>query len=235
MSKLPLSSDSRVHYSREAQQCDSRCQTDSSQLKPRVRKCVSFRPSATAYRVIHINDYTGGEIAATWLSAPEKHAIKTSILETLGLMQNDDGNDEGFRLHCSRGLEHLTDEGAAGRSRRRATAINAVLDEQDLQYDNRKHDDQLIADSYSRHTQRSVAAALAVGLADADAIKIIETHDCCLDGVSGRRNHPSSAELVALCIKGTSNLNAQAAGMSGSNNAVFPRGDGPTKFASRAA
>jgi hypothetical protein len=192
MTKLPWTPPSTTNdmdCSGESRNVDFRCAA--SRGSRRSRKAVSFSRAVTAYKVIHINDYTEEEIAATWNGRSELMAIKMNILETLSRMKEDSRNTYDSDGYCPRGLEHLTDEGAVNRRRRRETAIDAVLEEQELQYEDNMHDELLIADIYSRHTHFSRTFARVVGLADENASKEIYQDDFCLKDSSRGYQHSS--------------------------------------------
>jgi hypothetical protein len=135
-----------------------------------MRKSVSFSRDVRVYKVMHINNYTEEEIAATWNGASEIAGIKEKILATLSFLNSGNINSNNYVECCSRGLENLTDEGFKNRRRRREIAINAVLEKQDLRYEDNEIDDHLIAAIYSQHTRLSKTIARVVGLADEKGI-----------------------------------------------------------------
>lgn len=159
----------------------------------------------TKYKIIHHSDYTNEEIASTWLGASEMNTIKRNILATLSLMKTDMSNADDCVNHCSRGLEHFTEEGAATRRQRRDTAIAAVLDEQDVLHENNDYNCQLIADSYSYHVRVSISSASSVGRTDAKAVTKMSSDEFSSIGSPTLLRFPSSVEVVLFAIKGTCN------------------------------
>ena len=141
------------------------------------RLSVSFNTKVTVRNTIHINNYSEEELSATWFSTNEFNAMKSEMKSTLKKMKRNGGksipiNDEDVVGLSSRGLESLTPDGIAKKRIVRQNAIDAVLDEQYLQYREDDYDPEFNADSYSKKCRRSKAQARAKGRSDAVWVKL---------------------------------------------------------------
>jgi hypothetical protein len=141
------------------------------------KRSITFSPHATIYDVLHIDDYSDEDIACTWYDANELEMIKkTDVINTLSMM-----NKGGLQIpednpwYCCRGLESFTREGSARKRANRANGWDAVLDEQDLQWDGGICDPQAIANAYSE---------LSHDCRDAAVMKAIQDHDMSCDTTS---------------------------------------------------
>jgi hypothetical protein len=136
--------------------------TCASRQSPDPKRSITFAPYTTTRDVLHINDYSAEEIACTRYDANELEVIKkTDVIKTLSMM-----NKVGMQIpennlwYCCRGLEAYTREGSARKRANRANAWDAVLDEQDLQWDENICDPQAIAYAYSEFTHVCQDAAV---------------------------------------------------------------------------
>jgi hypothetical protein len=78
----------------------------------------------------------------------------------------NDGRKLKVEKYCSRGLEGYTTVGAAAKKRNRALAINAVLDEQMIQWEEGIFDEDTIAEIYYRASFSCQLWASIVGRRD---------------------------------------------------------------------
>ena len=78
----------------------------------------------------------------------------------------DKGRDLKDKKYCARGLERHTTAGAATKEKNRRFVINAVLDEQMIQWENGIFDEDAIAELYSSASFASQMKAYVVGLRD---------------------------------------------------------------------
>ena len=106
----------------------------SSENKKTNKKSVSFHESATFRYTIPLNEYTKEEINGCWFSKEEVEATRSDAKFAANLI--DDGHlEQDTEEYCRRGLEYHTTLGSFRRSRLQNASCEAVLDEQDVQYD----------------------------------------------------------------------------------------------------
>jgi hypothetical protein len=124
--------------------------------------------------IIHINEYSQEEKAATWYTTGELLRIKFDVEFTLLLMDNGHSKDISD-LQCTRGLETFTTDCQTIRKKiRRQGARQAVMEEQAFQTDEGVSDPKVIADLYFVKSRPSRTLARVMGLADA---KTAESQD----------------------------------------------------------
>ena len=128
------------------------------------RKRVTFLENHQVHSIQHLDDYTNDEIAATWYSGAEYADIKASYRSTIYLIECNKSIPEG---HTSRGLEYRTQEGAWARYENKRDAYNAVLDEQDAQWNKDVDDQDVISQIYLKHSTKCAKAARDLGHEDA--------------------------------------------------------------------
>jgi hypothetical protein len=120
------------------------------------------------YSIDHINSYTQKEIDTIWYNDRELKLIKAECLETTVLVMERKQLNE--QTECFRGLEYRTPDGHRRRLRNKVRARDAVLDEQEHQWDTLGEEDdydpESIATVYNEYTQPCIAAAHSMGLAD---------------------------------------------------------------------
>jgi hypothetical protein len=115
-----------------------------SPTKP--RKTVRFEPHVKVHDVGHIDDYSYEQISKIWYNDEDTAATKAECADTVRLMIAQQPIDTN--TYCSRGLEYRTPEGLRRRQRNKLIAIDAVLDEQDTQWDNDEDDVKFLATVY---------------------------------------------------------------------------------------
>jgi hypothetical protein len=142
------------------------------------RRSVSFSPSVAFKKIIHIKDYTNEEIAACWYDVVELEMVKVDDIQTtLFLMANGYSSVINNERVCARGLESFTQKGQALRRQHREVAIDAVMDEQELQMEEGITNPEMIADCYFDQTRRSKAMARVIGLSDQEAVRSQEQQE----------------------------------------------------------
>jgi hypothetical protein len=140
-----------------------------SRQSPNPKRSITFSPFATVYNVLHVNDYTDEEIVCARYDAGELETIKkTDVISTLSMMKGGLQIPDENPWYCCRGLESLTREGSTRRRANREKAWNAVLDEQDLQWEKDICEPQAISNAY---------AELSRDCQDAAVMKAIQDHD----------------------------------------------------------
>jgi hypothetical protein len=137
-----------------------------------LERSVSFSPTALVCDTTHITDYTAEEIAACWYNDVELKMIKVDIkTTTLLLMGNAYLSINNNDRRCFRGLESYTQPGQASKTQHREDAIDAALDEQELQWDEGITDPEMIAEVYFERTRQSEATARVTGLSDEETVR----------------------------------------------------------------
>lgn len=125
------------------------------------------------FEITHLDDIPDDEIAETWFDSNEYAEIKASYQLTIFMMES------GEKLsgdHTPRGLEYRTQEGAWARYENKRDAYNAVLDEQDRQWQRDQDDHDEIARIYLEHSSKCAKAAAQRARQDErDALEILRT------------------------------------------------------------
>ena len=98
------------------------------------KKSVSFQNGISYRCTIPLHQYSQEEIKACWVSQEELKTIRSDIKFAVSLLDNG-YLDKDTEKHCQRGLEAKTTIGALRRKRLQIAACEAILDEQNLQYD----------------------------------------------------------------------------------------------------
>jgi hypothetical protein len=124
-----------------------------------VRKKVYFSHKIRIKPTLHIRDYTQEEIEATWFSKTDFENIKADMRFALGLLRAGI-LDQDTISYCRRGLECRTKEGVRKRMFNKASTRNAVLDEQDRQWDIFVTDSEAIAKVYVAASHLSQVSCL---------------------------------------------------------------------------
>jgi hypothetical protein len=138
-------------------------------LNTKARRIVSFAPQVETYLVVEcLRDLPEGEIAATWYKRDEYYAIKKSWTPTVKKMYKGlplDTDEE------SRGLEYRTPAGAQRRQKNKLHSIDAVLDEQERQWEENRRNPTYIAEIYSQATAHCLMAAYLAAKADSEFVQ----------------------------------------------------------------
>ena len=103
----------------------------------RRSRSVTFAPTTMIVHHISILDMTDEEIGATWILPHEKHSAQRGAKETIKCMRNCPSQVTEENQMCERGLEHhRTPAMKRTREAIKRSVCNAVLDEQEDQYQN---------------------------------------------------------------------------------------------------
>jgi hypothetical protein len=129
-----------------------------------LTKSVHFREMNEILLVEHIDEFCEEDIAAIWYNANEYAMIKAEYKTTLFFMEC--GAQVPAGVHCCRGLEYRSAEGARARLENKSNAYNAVLDEQEKQWRDDTNDIDALARVYLKHSTKCGKAALALGIRD---------------------------------------------------------------------
>ena len=145
-------------------------------------KALCFNQEVVVHKYLHIDDYSDKEIRNTWYDAYEMSAIGTTNRETLyAMISHGDKVSTGCtsfhdeNRFCSRGLETWVGIRAQQKRERRTRAYDAVLDEQDFQWEHGIFDEERIAREYVKTTRESRTIAREMALRDEQYVKSIPT------------------------------------------------------------
>jgi hypothetical protein len=142
-------------------------------LEPKPECFVTFSPAVNVRYTLHINDYSDDEFDACWFSDEDYSTMVNVIKCTINMIEKKVLIDE---VNFSRrGIEGRTKEATVLCWESRLTALNAVLDEQQIQLAEGAHDDELLAIAYEECIYRSKITAYFTGIADEHFARAIHT------------------------------------------------------------
>lgn len=126
---------------------------------------------------------TATEAKDVWYDQNDYDSFRNDTKECIRLVQTRSTNLLDDTIYCSRGAECRTTDRLKARSSARTKALNAVMDEQERQWDSSTesssttfvYDDEAIAQLYYRCTLASRRQAQLVGLSDAQAAAAVQT------------------------------------------------------------
>jgi hypothetical protein len=163
--------------------CSSGCssETRTSCLKkekmPHNRTVNIVEEKNEIFFITHLDDIPDDEYELIWYDAEEYAEIKQMYQVTIIMMETGEPI-EPEEEHTSRGLEYRTQEGAWARHENKRDACNAVLDEQDRQWQDDSDDFELISSLYVEHSKKCLEAAAERGMNDErEAVEIFKSLD----------------------------------------------------------
>jgi hypothetical protein len=125
---------------------------DTRSMKKRNIKVV-FTEMVTVTHVLHLEDFTDEEFKASFYDITELESIKTELNLTAELVEVGDLHND-ISEYCRRGTEYRTGQGARRRISNKHVGRDAVLDEQDVQWEDGVFDPDAIAGIYAAATWR---------------------------------------------------------------------------------
>ncbi|CAJ1961419.1 unnamed protein product [Cylindrotheca closterium] len=135
------------------------------------KKGVTMNESVEVVEILHVNDFTASEIAASWYDEEEMKKITERCFKVLQRMEYGKTKN-GKKKYCTRGLEGHTALGSISKKKTRAAAFSAVLDEQEKRWnENKDVDFQAISDAYRKVSSSSQMWAQVIGNRDHHAIE----------------------------------------------------------------
>ena len=159
----------------EAQmQVDSATTRDSTfftKYAKRLERKVIFSPSIRVRPVPHFSDLDESTANAIWFTKAELQAIKKECVNTVQMMVRGEKINEDNGI-CARGLEKKLPREAMKFRRDKWRAIQVVLEEQYMQWEEGSYDPEWIADQYSEVTSESKMMAYVKGIEDELKTKI---------------------------------------------------------------
>jgi hypothetical protein len=123
------------------------------------------------FLVDHLDDITDDEVDKIWYNPDEYAEIKSAYQMTVFMMESGEKMDP--EEHSSRGLEYRTQDGAWARYENKRDACNAVLDEQDRQWQAEADDYEELSRTYLEHSTKCGKAAADRGKKDEKEAYII--------------------------------------------------------------
>lgn len=150
--------------------------------KMRRRHSVDFAGGERLHKVVEYEGVDEEERGEVWYQREEYDIIKSRNSLIVKMMKA--GSFEESEEHTFRGLEHKLKEGFKIRRNNKFNALNAVLEEQDRQYDRGQVDQEVIAKAYRRVSLNAKESAFVLATCDAQ-------ESYCYDGsnpVSRRRS-----------------------------------------------
>jgi hypothetical protein len=140
--------------------------------KPSSKKkgiSISFSGKKHIKKIPHLNTLTEEDIEQIWYSHYDYDDIKASFEYTVFMMDAGEAKTVENDEHTTRGLEMRTEEGAWARFEHKRDAYNAVLDEQDRQWNDGEDSPELISEQCLQVTASAAKGALERGIADQEA------------------------------------------------------------------
>eukprot|EP00934_Nitzschia_sp_Nitz4_P007926 Nitzschia sp. Nitz4//scaffold16_size188269//67060//67608//NITZ4_001789-RA/size188269-processed-gene-0.49-mRNA-1//1//CDS//3329538511//7916//frame0 len=136
------------------------CQPKLKTMKP--VKAVTFNPQVRVHFHIHVNDIPERVVSKTWYSAEELAVIRQEVSQAAKTRSPED-------FECFRGLECLAPSGAERRRSHKFHAWDAVLDEQDRQWDLHNLEPEVLAAKYHQTTLESTKDAYLMAQRDEES------------------------------------------------------------------
>jgi hypothetical protein len=133
-------------------------------------RSVSFDPRIeVVFETLALKDYSAAEISASWFDDDEYDAIVRTCEHVIDKLNKGTPFDE--KNCCPRGLERMTKEGLKAVDQIRFAAFDAVLDEQQKQWEEGVDDQETIAALYQAVSFRAQQKANTLGGRDSHAVK----------------------------------------------------------------
>jgi hypothetical protein len=140
--------------------------------------CVSFNKFVVVHPHLHLNDLSENEVEMAWYNARDIAVILKDCEQTIKAMVSCSRGDKDIE-YCPRGLEYGTASGAQLRQTNRFNSWDAVLDEQDRQYQEGADNTERLGQVYSICAIGSVQAAHLMALCDERCICVPQETACC--------------------------------------------------------
>ena len=151
------------------------------------RRVTFNKKKPQCFEILNIDDYTESEIEDSWWSEDEQRIQKEQRDK---IVESIDKGLKSRRGGSFRGLEKLVVEGYVEMTRRRHRCIDAVMDEQERQWNNLTSNLERIAELSFVNSQQCVKEALQVGQLDERVARIQDVKFIVKDkGTIKRRPH----------------------------------------------
>ena len=134
----------------------------------RKKRRIRFHERVQFKTIRHVSEFTDDEITNGWYDKDDFNRMSDNVSEIAQLIADGETMLEGEEL-CTRGLEHIVEEELADyRAEKMINSIDAVLDEQEEQWDEGKEEPGLIAELYAEYAKPLLKEAHLIGLKDAE-------------------------------------------------------------------
>ena len=130
---------------------------------------ITFSGKKHIKKIPHLNTMSEEDIEQIWYSHYDYDDIKASFEYTVFMMDAGEAKTVENDEHTTRGLEMRTEEGAWARFEHKRDAYNAVLDEQDRQWNDGEDDPEQIAALCLEVTESAARGASERGMTDQEA------------------------------------------------------------------
>ena len=164
-------------------------------------RSVSFAKKTLVIHHISIDDMTDEEIDTAWITPEEKKVNQADVVRNLKYMrQRPEAVTEQNGL-CERGLEHLRSQASMKtRSMIKKKVVDAVLDEQDYQFDNNLCNDVTIRKVALHFSKISADRAHSLAQLDAEYVRDTISITCpqtMKANKTGNRNNENTKKINA--------------------------------------
>lgn len=134
----------------------------------RPRRTIRFHERVQFKTIRHVSEFSEDEIKNGWYDKDDFNRMSENVSDIAKLIADGETRLDGEEL-CTRGLEHIVEEELADyRAEKMINSIDAVLDEQEEQWDEGKEEPGLIAELYAEYAKPLLREAHLIGLRDAE-------------------------------------------------------------------
>lgn len=132
------------------------------------RRQIRFHERVQFKTIRHVSEFSDEEIKNGWYDKDDFNRMSDNVSDIAKLIGDGETTQDGEEL-CTRGLEHIVEEELADyRAEKMINSIDAVLDEQEEQWDEGKEEPGLIAELYAEYAKPLLREAHLIGLKDAE-------------------------------------------------------------------
>jgi hypothetical protein len=143
-------------------------QDDKPTSGKRHRRKIRFHERVQFKTIPHVSEFSDDEIKHGWYDKDDFNRMSENVSDIAKLIADGETTLDGEEL-CTRGLEHIVEEELADyRAEKMINSIDAVLDEQEEQWDEGKEEPRLIAELYAEYAKPLLQEAHMIGLKDAE-------------------------------------------------------------------
>lgn len=143
-------------------------QDDKPMSSKRQRRKIRFHERVQFKTIRHVSEFSDDEINDGWYDKDDFNRMSENVSDIAKLISEGQTTLDGEEL-CTRGLEHIVEEELADyRAEKMINSIDAVLDEQEEQWDEGKEEPGLIAELYAEYAKPLLREAHLIGLKDAE-------------------------------------------------------------------
>lgn len=134
----------------------------------RQKRNIRFHERVQFKTIRHVSEFSDAEIKNGWYDKDDFNRMSDNVSEIAKLISDGETTLNGEEL-CTRGLEHIVEEELADyRAEKMINSIDAVLDEQEEQWDEGNEEPGLIAELYAEYAKPLLREAHLIGLKDAE-------------------------------------------------------------------